>query len=152
MRATSGTVTFLSSMRKRPPRTGGPGGRGRCDARKSGRWIPVRAGSGSGRQALSFSRAVSCVPSRSVPIPARDGSGSLPGSKRNVVLYPLFHAPDLFDQVGEVGAVLDEIDVRAVDHEKRGLRVVIEVLPERLRQSLQVLRPHAALELTGALA
>src|SRR5207249_12228980 len=51
-----------------------------------------------------------CFPSRSVPIPAHDGSGSLPGSKRNVVLYPLFHAPDLLDQVGEIGAVLDEVD------------------------------------------
>ena len=45
------------------------------------------------------------------------GSGSLRGSKRNVVLYPLSHAPDFPDQVGEVAAMLDEIDFRAVDHE-----------------------------------
>ena len=45
------------------------------------------------------------------------GSGSLRGSKRNVVLYPLFHALDFPDQVGQVAAVLDEIDFRAVDHE-----------------------------------
>src|SRR5262249_47711531 len=49
------------------------------------------------------------------------GSGSSPGSKRNVVLYPLFHAPDFLDQVGEVAAMLHEVDVRAVDHEKWGL-------------------------------
>src|SRR5437867_1425540 len=59
--------------------------------------------------------------------PRPDGSGSLPGSKRNVVLYPLSHAPDLFDQVGEVAAVLDEVDLRAVDHEERGFRVMVEV-------------------------
>src|SRR5438876_738305 len=37
MRATSGTVTFLGSIRRRPPRTGGPGGR-------QGRRAKVRPG------------------------------------------------------------------------------------------------------------
>src|SRR5690349_23159788 len=152
MRVTSGTVTFFDSMRKRPPRTGGPGGRGRCDGRKSGRRSPSNAGSGSGRQALSFSRAVSCFPSRSVPIPARDGSGSLPGSKRNVVLYPLFCGPHLLDQVGEIAAMLDEVDVRAIDHEERSLRVVMEILPERLRQALQIFWSDSPLEVPIALA
>ena len=45
------------------------------------------------------------------------GSGSLRGYKRNVVLYPLFHAPNLADQVGQVAAMLDEVDLGAVDHE-----------------------------------
>src|SRR5689334_1623923 len=136
MRATSGTVTFFDSMRKRPPRTGGPGGRQVRWARVRPRIPGVTLGVGpSGSLDQSPRR---CFPSRSVPIPAHDGSGSLPGSKRNVVLYPLFHAPDLLDQVGEVGAVLDEVDVRAVDHEKRGLRVMVEVVPECLRQPLQV--------------
>src|SRR5438094_7148045 len=80
-------------------------------------------------------------------IPARRGSGSLPGSKRNVVLHPLSHGPDLLDQVGEVAAVLDEVDVRAVDHQEWGLGVLVKVAPERLRQSLQVLWPDTALEL-----
>src|SRR5579862_5446192 len=146
MRATSGTVTFFDSMRKRPPRTGGPGGRWKVRWAKVGPGIPVHAGSGSGRQALSFSRAVSCFPSRSVPIPARDGSGSLPGSKRNVVLYPLFCGPHLLDQVGEIAAVLDEVDVRAVNHEERSLHIVMEILPERLRQALQILWSDSPLE------
>src|SRR6266516_4752410 len=85
-------------------------------------------------------------------IPARRGSGSLAGSKRNVVLYPLSHGPDLLDQVGEIAAVLDEVDVRAVDHQERGLRVTVKVVPERLRQPLQVLRGDAALEVPVALA
>src|SRR5881397_1721629 len=85
-------------------------------------------------------------------IPARRGSGSLPGSKRNVVLYPLSHGPYLLDQVGEIAAVLDEVDVRAVDHQERGLRVAVKVVPERLRQPLQVLRGDAALEIPVALA
>src|SRR5258705_301917 len=85
-------------------------------------------------------------------IPARRGSGSLAGSKRNVVLYPLSHGPDLLDQVGEIAAVLDEVDVRAVDHQERGLRVTVKVIPERLRQPLQVLRGDAALEVPVALA
>src|SRR5439155_461582 len=41
-------------------------------------------------------------------IPARRGSGSLAGSKRNVVLYPLSHGPVLLDQVGGEDAVLGE--------------------------------------------
>src|SRR5438132_3147276 len=85
-------------------------------------------------------------------IPARRGSGSLAGSKRNVVLYPLSHGPDLLDQVGESAAVLDEVDVRAVDHQERGLRVTVKVVPERLRQPVQVLRGDAALEVPVALA
>src|SRR5438067_6188679 len=85
-------------------------------------------------------------------IPARRGSGWLAGSKRNVVLYPLSHGPDLLDQVGEIAAVLDEVDVRAVDHQERGLRVTVKVVPERLRQPLQVLRGDAALEVPVALA
>src|SRR5205814_7317664 len=85
-------------------------------------------------------------------IPARRGSGWLAGSKRNVVLYPLSHGPDLLDQVGEIAAVLDEVDVRAVDHQERGLRVAVKVVPERLRQPLQVLRGDAALEVPVALA
>src|SRR6516225_7167309 len=74
------------------------------------------------------------------------GSGSSPGSKRNVVLYPLFHAPDFLDQVGEVAAVLHEVDVRAVDHEKWGLCIMMKEGPESFRQALQVLRGDAALE------
>src|SRR5262249_16316264 len=80
------------------------------------------------------------------------GSGSLSGSKRNVVLYPPLHAPNLLDQVGEVAAVLHEVDVRAVDHEKRGLVVVVEIAPERLRQLPQILRTDAAFIVPIALA
>src|SRR5262249_43221072 len=75
-----------------------------------------------------------------------------PGSKRNVVLYPLFHAPDFLDQVGEVAAVLHEVDVRAVDHEKWGLCIMMKEGPESFRQALQVLRGDAALEVPVALA
>src|SRR5438445_12213474 len=142
----SGTVTFFCSMRKRPPRTDGPGGRQvRCPGEAGGdSWspIPVAGALGVGHP-LTFVRAVRCVPSRSVSIPARRGSGSLPGSKRNVVLYPLSHGPDLLDQVGEIAAVLDEVDVRAVDHQERGLRVMVKVVPERLRQPLEVLAQQA---------
>src|SRR5881397_971627 len=155
MRRMSGTVTFFCSMRKRPPRSDGPGGRQvRCPGEAGGNsWspIPVAGALGVGHP-LTFVRAVRCVPSRSVSIPARRGSGSLPGSKRNVVLYPLSHDPDLPGQVGEIAAVLDEVDVRAVDHQERGLRVTVKVVPERLRQPLQVLRGDAALEIPVALA
>src|SRR5688572_31246603 len=80
-----------------------------------------------------------CVPSRPVAIPARRGSGSLPASKRNVVLYPQLRGPNLLDQVGQIAAVLDEVDVRAVDHEEWDLRVRVKVAPECLRQTLQIL-------------
>src|SRR3989442_2456255 len=128
----------------------------RCDARvkrAENSWspIPVAGALGVGHP-LTFVRAVRCVPSRSVSIPARRGSGSLPGSKRNVVLHPLSHGPDLLDQVGEVAAVLDEVDVRAVDDQERGLRVMVKVVPERLRQPLEILRGDAALEVAVALA
>src|SRR5438094_2100940 len=113
--------------------------------------IPVARALGVGHP-FTFVRAVRCVPSRSVQIPARRGSGSLPGSKRNVGLHPLSHGPDLLDQVGEIAAVLDEVDVRAVDHQERGLRVAVKVVPERVRQPLQVLRGDAALEVPVALA
>src|SRR5712664_3471822 len=155
MRRMSGTVTFFCSMRKRPPRTDGPGGRQvRCPGEAGGgSWspIPVAGALGVGHP-LTFVRAVRCVPSRSVSIPARQGSGSLPGSKRNVVLYPLSHAPDLLDQVGEVAAVLDEVDVRAVDHEEWGLGVVFEVFPGRLRELLYVLLIDGALVVPPTLA
>src|SRR5437870_5794899 len=136
--------------------SGRPSGASARRGRRASRRFPALARSGPRPGAVSgaahdWLRRLN-VPSRSVSIPARQGSESLPRSKRNVVLYPLSHAPDLLDQVGQVGAVLDEIDVRAVDHEKRGLRVMVEVLPERLREPLQVLRSHAALELAGALA
>src|SRR2546422_11663468 len=94
---------------------------------------PVAGALGVGHP-LTFVRAVRCVPSRSVSIPARRGSGPLPGSKRNVVLYPLSHGPDLLDQVGELAAMLDEVDVRAVDHPERGLRVTLRVVAEGLRR------------------
>src|SRR4029450_9224092 len=80
------------------------------------------------------------------------GSRSSPGSKRNVVLYPLFHAPDFPNQVGQISAVFDEVDLRAVDHEQRGLRIVMKEGPERFRQALQVLRGDAAFEVTISLA
>src|SRR3989441_13047991 len=147
----SGTVTFFASIGKRPPRTDGPGGRQvRCPGEAA---VPgSRRSRARGPAPLTFVRALRCVPSRSVAIPARRGSGSLPGSKRNVVLHPLSHGPDLLDQVGEIAAVLDEVDVRAVDHQERGLRVTVKVVPERLRQPLQVLRGDAALEVPVALA
>src|SRR5213080_1724142 len=88
---------------------------------------------------------------RSNPRPSRVGV-VLPGSKRNVVLHPLSRGPDLLDQVGEVAAMLDEVDVRAVDDQERGLRVAVKVVPERLRQPLQVLRGDTALEIPVALA
>src|SRR5438132_1561515 len=113
--------------------------------------IPVARALGVGHP-FTFVRAVRCVPSRSVQIPARRGSGSLPGSKRNEVLHPLSCGPDLLDQVGEVAAMLDEVDVRAVDDQERGLRVTVKVVPERLRQPLQVLRGDTALEIPVALA
>src|SRR5262245_3614032 len=80
------------------------------------------------------------------------GSRSSPGSTRNVVLYPLFHAPDFPDQVGQISAVFDEVDLRAVDHEQRGLRIVMKEGPEGFRQALQVLRGDAAFEVTITLA
>src|SRR5262245_28712697 len=80
------------------------------------------------------------------------GSRSSLGSKRNVVLYPLFHAPDFPDQVGQIAAVFDEIDLRAVDHEQWGLRIVMKEGPEGFRQALQVLRGDAAFEVTVAFA
>src|SRR5436309_5053816 len=155
MRRMSGTVTFFCSMRKRPPRTDGPGGRQvRCPGEAGGDFMVADP-----RRSRARSRSPVHVRSRrpmrpvSVrSIPARRGSGSLAGSKRNVVLYPLSHGPDLLDQVGEIAAVLDEIDVRAVDHQERGLRVPVKVVPERLRQPLQVLRGDAALEVPVALA
>src|SRR4029450_242325 len=80
------------------------------------------------------------------------GSRSSSGSKRNVVLYPLFHAPDLPDQVGQIAAMFDEIDLRAVDHEQWGLRIVMKEGPEGFRQALQVLRGDAAFEVAIAFA
>src|SRR5262249_26998552 len=80
------------------------------------------------------------------------GSRLSPGSKRNVVLYPLFHAPDFPDQVGQISAVFDEVDLRAVDHEQRGLRIMMKEGPEGFRQALQVLRGDAAFEVTITLA
>src|SRR5262249_41868969 len=47
---------------------------------------------------------------------------------------------------------LDEIDLRAVHHEKWGLRIMMKEGTERLRQALQVLRGDAALEVPVALA
>src|SRR3989441_9954811 len=147
----SGTVTFFASIGKRPPRTDGPGGRQvRCPGEAAA--PGSRRSRARGPAPLTFVRALRCVPSRSVAIPARRGSGSLPGSKRNVVLHPLSHGPDLLDQVGEIAAVLDEVDVRAVDHQERGLRVAVKVVPERLRQPLQVLRGDGAFEVPVALA
>src|SRR5947199_10780183 len=113
--------------------------------------IPVARALGVGHP-FTFVRAVRCVPSRSVQIPARRGSGSLPGAKRNVVLHALSTCAVLLDQVGEIAGVLDEVDVRAVDHQERGLRVAVKVVPERLRQPLQVLRRDGALEVPVALA
>src|SRR6185503_6084011 len=77
-----------------------------------------RPGPGPGLSMLALALSLSlCFPSRSVSIPALCGSGSLPGSKRNVVLYPQFRGPYLLDQVSQIAAMLDEVDVRAVDHE-----------------------------------
>jgi hypothetical protein len=67
------------------------------------------------------------------------------------VLYPLFHGPHLFDQVGEIAAVLDEVDVRAVDHEERCLSVIVKVASKRLRQLLQILRRDTTLVVALAL-
>src|SRR5207253_131309 len=158
MRATSGTVTFFPSSMKKASSdrwSGRPSGASARRGRREGRRFPALARSGPrlGRSQVPLTNgcAVSIVPSRSVSIPAHQGSGSLPGSKRNVVLYPLSHAPDLFDQVGQIAAVLDEVDVRAVDHEERGLRVMVKEVPKRLRQPAQVLRRDAALVVPVAL-
>src|SRR5262245_4579896 len=80
------------------------------------------------------------------------GSRLSPGSKRNVVLYPLFHAPDFPDQVGQIATVFDEVDLRAVDHEQWSLRIMMKKGPEGFRQALQVLRGDAALEVAVPLA
>src|SRR5436189_1221508 len=156
MRRMSGTVTFFCSMRKRPPRTDGPGGRQvRCPGEAGGRLEAAdpRRSRARGRSPVHVRsrRPMRPVSVRSNPRPSRVGV-VLPGSKRNVVLHPLSHGPDLLDQVGEIAAVLDEVDVRAVDHQERGLRVTVKVVPERLRQPLQVLRGDAALEVPVALA
>src|SRR5438128_4660497 len=136
-------------------RSGRPSGASARRGRREGRRFPALARSGpclgAAQVPLTNGRAVSIVPSRSVSIPARQGSGSLPGSKRNVVLYPLSHAPDLLDQVGQVAAVLDEVDVRAVDHEKRGLCVMVKEVPKRLREPAQVLQRDATLVVPVAL-
>src|SRR5262245_59475310 len=76
--------------------------------------VPVSAGMMSVLAVSSRRRAYRLGPINPRP---EMGSRSSPGSKRNVVLYPLFHAPDFPDQVGQFAAVLDEIDLRAVDHE-----------------------------------
>src|SRR5205823_14585906 len=152
MRATSGTVTFFPSSMKKASSdrwSGRPSGASARRGRREARRFPALARSGpclgAAQVPLTNGRAVSIVPSRSVSIPARQGSGSLPGSKRNVVLYPLSHAPDLLDQVGQIAAVLDEVDVRAVDHEKRGLRVMVEEVPKCLREPAEILRRDGAL-------
>src|SRR6266850_1280826 len=149
IRPMSGTVSFFGSIRKRPPRTDGPGGRQvrRRSARSPPRPIPGVRARGRSEPGCGSRRAVGASrlgPSQSPPA---IGSGSLPGSKRNVVLHPLSHGPDLLDQVGEVAAVLDEVDVRAIDQQEWGLGVLVKVAPERLRQSLQVLWPDTTLEL-----
>src|SRR5262249_29486640 len=113
---------------RRPLPYGAPA-RARSRSKRSMGWLKGRSNVAS-----------SDVPSRSVQSPPTSGSGSLPGSKRNVVLHPLSHAPDLLDQVGEVAAVLDEIDLRAVDHEKWGLRVVVEEVAKRLREPFEIFR------------
>src|SRR5216110_460448 len=132
-----------------------PSGASARRGRRAGRRFPALARSGPRPGAVSgaahdWLRRLN-VPSRSVSIPARQGSESLPRSKRNVVLYPLSHAPDLLDQVGQIAAVLDEVDVGAVDHEKRGLRVVVEEVAKRLREPAQVLRRDATLVVPVAL-
>src|SRR4051794_9789655 len=86
---------------------------------------------------------------RSIPAPC--GVEVSLRSKRNVVLNSLSHTPYLFDKICQVTAVLDEIDLRAVDHEKRGFVVSVKVVAKSFRQTLQVLRGDAALELAVAL-
>src|SRR6185295_5450733 len=130
IRPRSGTVTFFRccSIRNRPPRTDGPGGRLVRSVREEtclrlACGSPSLSGSaprpqpGVSMLALVLSLSL-CFPSRSFAIPALCGSGSLPASKRNVVLYPQLRGPYLLDQVGQIAAMLDEVDVRAVDHQE----------------------------------
>src|SRR5437016_12400632 len=147
MRATSGTVTFFPSAMKKASSdrwSGRPSGASARRGRRAGRRFPALARSGPRPGAVSgaahdWLRRLN-VPSRCVSIPARQGSESLPRSKRNVVLYPLSHAPDLLDQVGQIAAVLDEVGVGEVDDEERRRRVVVDVVAKRLREAAQVLR------------
>jgi len=61
------------------------------------------------------------------------------------VLYPLSSVPNLFDQVGEIAPMLDKVDLGAVDHEKRGLRVVVKELSKGLGEALEVVLGDTAL-------
>jgi hypothetical protein len=67
-------------------------------------------------------------------------------SKRYVMLHSLLHTPDLMDQVSQIAALLDEIDRRAVDHEKRRLCILMEEGPVRLDQPFEILLRDAPLE------
>src|SRR5712692_1493552 len=124
IRPMSGTVSFFGSITKT---TSSNRWSGRPSGAPEKRSVPLPArspayvlGAGQSRVAVLVAPSMRPVSVRRNPRPWV-GSGSLPGSKRNVVLHPLSHGPDLLDQVGEVAAVLDEVDVRGVDHQEWGL-------------------------------
>jgi hypothetical protein len=60
-------------------------------------------------------------------------SVQLPGSKRYEMLRPRTHPVDFFDQVSQIVAACDEIDIRGVHYEKRGFIEVKEELIVGLR-------------------
>src|SRR5258706_12026423 len=145
MRWRSGTVTFRSM--KKASRTG-PEGFERClhvccslPAYHDGRCGRPRRESRRTRASRPGS------PSRSLFA----GSYRLLRSKRYVVLHSLLHTPNLADQVSEVAALLDEINRRAVDHEKRSLCILMKERPVRLDQPFEILLRDAPLESPVAL-
>src|SRR6185295_4115614 len=140
----SGTVTFRSM--KKASRTDPEGfplrGRSASPPVHDDRGRPSISCGTANPLCLSAYRA----PSRSSRR-VRSTLARLFGSKRYVVLHALLHAPNLVDQVREIAALLDEVDRRAVDHEKRRFRILMEELPVRLDQRLEVAWRDAPFEL-----
>src|SRR6185312_4327457 len=71
---------------------------------------------------------------------------------RNVVVRSRAGAVDFAQQVFEIARVADEIYLRAIDHQQRGLVVVDKKVAVRGRHALQVLQADMPLEAAVALA
>jgi hypothetical protein len=60
------------------------------------------------------------------------------GSHRDEVPRPLLHLFDLSDQLGEISFSIHEINFARIDHEKRSLVIVEEVVIVGFRQRLEI--------------
>jgi hypothetical protein len=62
------------------------------------------------------------------------------GSHRDEIRRPLLHLFDLSDQLGEIFFSVNEINFTCIDHEKRGLVIVEEIIIVGFRQRLEIFK------------